>query len=110
MNGEVALSAKFRHFFAQIFRHGMDLRPVRIVLAIFHNAQIDIRELFANLLEMFAVTAVATNPDSTFWRFIDKRRPKGLVLVQVSTRKMPCRSCRDAVAIAKVHRFPPVEF
>ena len=41
----------------QLFRHGVDLAPVGIVLAVLHDGEVDVGKLFP---EAFEATAVAT--------------------------------------------------
>ena len=42
VNSHVAVRAEFLHFLAQIFRHGVDERPVLVILPVFKNRQIDV--------------------------------------------------------------------
>ena len=57
VDGDETSSTKFRHGLTQIFRHGVDLAPVGIILAVFHDGEVNVGKLFPEALE---ATAVAT--------------------------------------------------
>ena len=68
VNRDVAGGIQVFHLLAQILRHRVDLRPVRIVLPVFENPQVDVRELLPDLCVMLAIAAVTANPYSPLGR------------------------------------------
>ncbi len=63
VDGDETPGAKFRHGLPQIFGHGMDLAPVGIVLAVFHDGEVDVGKLFPEAFEATAVAAIAREKD-----------------------------------------------
>ena len=59
VDGDETLCTKFRHGFSQLLGHGVDLAPVRIVLAVFHNGEVDVGKLLSEAFETTAIASVA---------------------------------------------------
>ena len=48
----------FGNSFSQLIGHRVDLTPVGIVLAVFHDGKVDARKLFPEAFETVAVTTI----------------------------------------------------
>ena len=63
------LGSKFGNGLSQVFGRGMDLAPVGIVLAVFHDGEVDVGKLFPEAFEATAVAAIAREKDLPRRRF-----------------------------------------
>ena len=52
-------STKVGNSSPQLFRHGVDLVPVGIVLAVFHDGEVDVGKLLPETLKATAVATIA---------------------------------------------------
>ena len=63
VDGDETLCSKFRHSFSQLLRHGVDLAPVGIVLAVLRDGEVDVGKLLPEALETTAVATIAREKD-----------------------------------------------
>ena len=59
VEGNETSSTKFRHGLPQVLRHVVDLAPVGVVLAVFHDGEVDVGKLHPETFETTAVAAIA---------------------------------------------------
>ena len=59
MDGDEMFSTEVGNGLTQLFGHGMNLAPVGIVLAVFHDGEVDVGKLFSEALEATAVATIA---------------------------------------------------
>ena len=67
VNGDETSGTKFRHGLPQIFGHGVNLAPAGIVLAVFHDGEVDVGKLFLEALETTAVATIAREKHLSQW-------------------------------------------
>ena len=51
VDGDETFSTEFSNGLAQLLGHGVDLAPVGIVLAVFHDGEVDVGKLFSEAFE-----------------------------------------------------------
>ncbi len=54
---------QIHHRFLQIFRRGVDIFPIVIILAVFKESQVDRTEAFADLRKAFVIATIASYID-----------------------------------------------
>ena len=63
VNGDETPGAKFSNSLTQVFGHGVDLAPVGIVLAIFHNGEVNVGKLLPEAFEAAVVATITREKD-----------------------------------------------
>ena len=66
VDGNEMPCSKVGNGLAQLFRHGVDLTPVGIVLAVLHDGEVDVGKLLPEAFEATAVAAIAREKDLPF--------------------------------------------
>ena len=59
VDGDETSSTKVGNGSPQLFSHGVDLAPVGVVLAVFHDGEVDVGKLHPETFETTAVAAIA---------------------------------------------------
>ena len=63
VDGDETPGSKVGNGLTQLLRHGVDLAPVGIVLAVLHDGEVDVGKLLPEALEATVVAAIAREKD-----------------------------------------------
>ena len=67
VDGDETFSTEFSNGLTQLFGHGVDLAPVGIVLAVLHDGEVDVGELFPEAFEATATASIAREKHPSRW-------------------------------------------
>ena len=96
VDGKDLFGLKIKYDFFEVSRHGVNIAPVFVILAVLQEGEIDLSETFADLVKAFIVASIATNIDFAVARFYHKGSPKRLIaFAQETIREMAGRQTSD---------------